>query len=204
MAPKSIDALAGRFMTLAKKPKLAKSERNEARQCMVALKQEGLSNEEISELSGGRWAPNSIKHYTKGIPSPSTQCDSVVQLLQNLNAYGLTLGDVEKTVETYEGLKSHDIPLESITDVLFAAECSSMDIADLMHQYQLIQVGHGLIDTSFKSHDQLDHVSLRGLHGRRGLDITPEHFLVAQSMAPASICWSAILRLFRQFFISLI
>jgi ABC-type Mn2+/Zn2+ transport system ATPase subunit len=54
MIPKSMDKLASKFMTLSKKTKLTKTERAEARQIMVSLKQSGLSNEEISELSGGR------------------------------------------------------------------------------------------------------------------------------------------------------
>jgi DNA repair ATPase RecN len=140
MHSKSIEALSNRFINLAKKPKLAKSERDEARQLMVSLKQAGLSNEEISELSGGRWAPNSVKYYTKGIKVVHpTQCDSVVHLLQVLNSSNLTLADVEKTVTTLEHLKSLDIPPDDITDVLFAAESSSMDIADLVHQHKIFK-----------------------------------------------------------------
>lgn len=137
MHSKSIEALSNRFINLAKKPKLTKSERDEARQLMVSLKQAGVSNEEISELSGGKWAANSVKYYTKGITVVHpTQCDSVVHLLQELNSSNLTLTDVEKTVATLEHLKYLDIPLDDITDLLFAAESSSMDIADLVHQHK--------------------------------------------------------------------
>lgn len=138
MAQKGIDTLTKLFMALAKKPKLTKPERHEARQLMVSLKQAGLSNDEIAELSGGKWSSNSIKFYGKGGTKVShpTQCDSVVQLLQDLNSRGLTLADVEQTVATHEELKSHNTTLDGISDVLFAAESSSIDIADLVHQFK--------------------------------------------------------------------
>ena len=108
----------------------------------ILLKEAGLSNEEISQLSGGKWLPNSIKHYSKGFKAVyPTQCDGVVQLLQSLNVYSLTLGDVEKTVATSQHLKSLNIPLDGITDVLFAAESSSMDIGDMVHQHKTFKEG---------------------------------------------------------------
>lgn len=134
MASKSINAVSNQFIALAKKPKLTKSERHEAWQLMGSLKQAGLSNDEISELSGGKWSANTVKFYTKGVKASPTQCDNLVQLLQGLNSCGLTLAGVEKTVATHEELKAHNITLDDISDVLFAAESSSMDIADLVHQ----------------------------------------------------------------------
>jgi hypothetical protein len=60
----------------------------------------------------------------------------VVQLLQNLDSYGLNLEDVEKSISTQEKLKSLNVSLEGIIDVLFAAESSSMDMADLVHLHK--------------------------------------------------------------------
>ncbi len=140
MASKSIEALSNRFINLAKKPKLNKSERDEARSLMVSLKQAGFSNDEISGISGGRWAANSVKSYSKGttVINPD-QYDSVVHLLQYLNTSTLILADVEKTVATHGQLKSLNVTLDGIVDVLFAAESSSMDLADLLEQHQAFQ-----------------------------------------------------------------
>ena len=137
MLSKSIEALANRFVALAKKPKLTKSERDEARALMVSLKQAGLSNEEISEISGGKWAANSVKSYTKGttVIHPA-QYDSVVHLLQYLNSSTLTLAYLERAVAIREQLESFNVNLDDIADVLFAAESSSMDLADLLEQHK--------------------------------------------------------------------
>lgn len=83
MSSKSINAVSNQFIALAKKPKLTKSERHEAWQLMGFLKQAGLSNDEISELSGGKWSPNSIKFYTKGVKASPTQCDNLVGSVQS-------------------------------------------------------------------------------------------------------------------------
>ena len=164
MNSKSFEALSNRFINLAKKPKLTKSERDEVRQLMVSLKQAGLSNEEISELSGGRWAPNSVKYYTKGITVVHpTQCDSVVQLLQELNSHNLTLADVEKTVVTHKHLKPLNVTLDDIVDVVFAAESSSMDIADLIQQHKTFKESGLSPEKLSKFLDAKQHLEAIGL-----------------------------------------
>lgn len=144
MAQKSIDALASRFMTLAKKPELSKAERNELKQLMSLLKQTGMSNEEISALSGGKWSPRTIKCYTPGIKvSHPTQCDNVVQLLEKLKSSNLTLEDVESTVAIREELQSRGVSFEGVIDALFAVDTSNTEIADLIHQHDVFKK-HGL------------------------------------------------------------
>jgi len=53
----SLEELVKKFIALASKSSLTKPEQEEARQLMKQLKEEGMSNEEISKLSKGRWTP---------------------------------------------------------------------------------------------------------------------------------------------------
>ena len=134
MASKSIEALANRLMALAKRPKLSKGERTEIRQLMGSLKQAGMNNQEVSALSDSRWSPRTIKSYTLGIKATQPeQYDHVVELLVKLNTSTLTLDDIERAAAIQGELESHNITLDDIIDVLFAAECSSVEIEELVH-----------------------------------------------------------------------
>ncbi len=144
MVPKSIEELVKRFKVLASKPKLSKAELKEARGLMLALRQAGMTCNEISELSGGRWSPSSIKFYTPGIKvSHPTQWENAVGLLDKMTSSDLTLEDVEKTLMVNEKLKSCNVSLDNIIDVLFTAESSSLEVADLVCQQEIFKE-HGL------------------------------------------------------------
>ena len=99
-----------------------------------------MSNEEISKLSKGKWTPSTIKYYTPGIKSahPSQWEDSIA-LLDKLISSGLTLDDVGTAVTVSEDIKSHGINLDSVIDLLFTADTSSLEITALIHQYELLR-----------------------------------------------------------------
>lgn len=62
----SIDQLATKFVSLAAKSTLTKAEHGEAQKLMRQLKEAGMSNEEISKLSNGKWSVPTVKRYTFG------------------------------------------------------------------------------------------------------------------------------------------
>ena len=62
----SIEELVKRFVTLASKPTLSKAEHEEARQLMQKLREAGMSNKEISNLSKGRWTPSTVVNQRNG------------------------------------------------------------------------------------------------------------------------------------------
>lgn len=136
----SLEELVKIFVALASKSSLAKSEQEEARQLMKQLKEAGMTNENISKLSEGKWTPSTIKFYTPGIkPAHPTPWDDVVAVLDTLIAVDFTLNDVETAVKVAEKLKSHSVSLDSIIGLLFAADLSSLEVPDLVHHYELFE-----------------------------------------------------------------
>jgi hypothetical protein len=133
----SIEELGKKFLNLAKKPMLSKSDHEEIRKLMQQLKNAGMSNEEISKLSNGKWTPSTVKGYTKGIKAgePNPWHDTV-SLLDDLISANMTLGDVETTVSVCKNLKQHDINLDDMIHLLLAVDSASMDPASLVQLCQ--------------------------------------------------------------------
>lgn len=136
----NIGELVKKFVGLASKPVLTKADHTEVRQLMRQLKKEGMSNEEISELSKGKWTPSTIKFYTPGIksshPSP---WQSAVALLDNLMSTNMTLDDVDTAVTVFEDLKSHGISLDQVIDFLLAADSYTVDLNTIVQQHQALK-----------------------------------------------------------------
>ena len=136
----SLDELTKRFKALASKNSLTKAEQKEARDLMRKLKKAGISNGEISELSNGRWAPSTVKFYAPGIkPLHPNEWDSVVKLLNAMIASGLSLDHVETAVAISDQLQSAGVSLSELVDLLYAADSSSMETADLCQYYELMK-----------------------------------------------------------------
>lgn len=136
----SIEELVKKFVSLASKPILSKTENEVARQLMKQLKEAGMSNEEISELSKGKWTPSTIKFYTPAVksshPSP---WQSAVALLDNLISTNMTLDDVETAVTVFQDLSSQGIMLEQVVDLLLAVDSASLDVNTIVQQHQALK-----------------------------------------------------------------
>lgn len=129
-----------KFVALASKSSLSKSEQEDARQLMKQLKAGGMTNQQISKLSKGKWTPSTIKFYTPGIkPAHPTPWDDAIAVLDTLIAVDFTLNDVETAVKVSEKLKSHSVSLDSVIGLLFAADSSSLAVPDLIHHYELFE-----------------------------------------------------------------
>lgn len=136
----NLDELIKRFKALASKKSLTKAEQEEARDLMRKLKKAGIANGEISELSNGKWAPSTVKFYTPGIkPLHPNEWDSAVKLLNAMIASGLSLDHMETVVTISDQLQAASVSLSQLMDLLYAANSSSMEAADLCHYYELIE-----------------------------------------------------------------
>jgi len=107
---------------------------------MRKLKKAGLTNEEISELSNGRWSPSTVKGYTTGIkPLHPNEWDSAVKLLNAMIASGLSLDHVETAVAISDQLQAAGVSLRELVDLLYTVDSSSMETADLCQYYELMK-----------------------------------------------------------------
>ena len=133
----NIEELAKKFIVLASKFTLSKAEQEEARDLMRQLKGAGMSNEEISKLSKGKWTPSTIKFYTPGIKAadPSPWQDTI-SLLENVISKGLTLEDVELAANVDRYLKDKELTLEQIVDLVIDADSDSVNLGTLASMHK--------------------------------------------------------------------
>jgi len=133
----TIEELAKRFVILASKPTLLKAEQEEARGLMRRLKKAGMSNEEISKLSKGKWTPSTVKFYTPGIraahPSP---WQDAISLLDTLISTDMTLDDVTTALTVHQNLKEQELTLSQIVELLLAADSASADLGTLVSMHE--------------------------------------------------------------------
>ncbi len=146
----TIEELGKRFKALAGKPILSKAEQGEVRGLMRQLKEEGIGNDEISELSKGRWSASTVKGYTKGIKSSAANpWHNVVSLFDELVAADMTLDDVEAALVVSQELEEHHTGLEQVIDLLNIVDSSSIDVATLIQFHrELEQCGLSLKNVS--------------------------------------------------------
>jgi len=136
----NIEELVKKFVALASKETLSKSENEEARKLMGQLKKAGMSNSEISVLSDGKWSESTVKGYTTGIKTsePSPWGDAI-SLLNDLISTGMSLDDVDTTLTIDKDLKSRDVGLDDIVEILLAADSASVDVATITQQIKQLK-----------------------------------------------------------------
>ncbi len=136
----NIEELVKKFVALASKETLSKSENEEARKLMGQLKKAGMSNSEISVLSNGKWSESTVKGYNTGIKTsePSPWGDAI-SLLNDLISTGMSLDDVDTTLTIDKDLKSRDVGLDDIVEILLAADSASVDVATITQQIKQLK-----------------------------------------------------------------
>jgi len=135
-----IEELIKRFVDLASKPDLSKVEHNEAVDLMRKLKEAGMTKDEISKLSNGRWTPSTIKFYTPGIRATHpNQWGDTIGLLNALISTGLTLDNVETAVSVHHGLKEKHISLDQVVDLLLTIDDASIELDTLIQTHENIR-----------------------------------------------------------------
>jgi chromosome segregation ATPase len=164
-----IDKLAARFVALANKQNLSKAEHAEAQRLMRELKQAGMSNEEISKLSLGRWSQSSVKGYVTGVRAadPSPWQDAVSILNEAINK-GISVDEIQSAVGIHDQLTSQGVTIEEVSDLLAAAKSAGVEVKALIEQ-----------------HEDLKSDNLSTKHMKQALDLKTEleeHGLSLQSL----------------------
>ncbi len=115
---------------LAGKKVLSKNEHEEARKCMQQLKKMGVSNNEISDLSGGKWSTSTVKFYTPGIKATNpAPWQDVVALLNKIISAGMDFEDIDNAACIPYQLEEQGLTLEQAINLLSTDKTHSMDLA---------------------------------------------------------------------------
>jgi len=94
-----LESAAGELKMLARKEKLTASELDRAKALMVELKQRGMLNSEIAELTDGRWSESTVKGYTKGVRASDPEpWKSATALFSQMFSKNLSLADVSQAM----------------------------------------------------------------------------------------------------------
>lgn len=137
MSSVSIEQLVKEFISLASKQTLSKAEHEEAKELMRQLKKSGMTNEEISKVSKGKWTTSTVKYYTPGIKIVDAGLwQDAVSLLDNLVSAGMTLDDIETATNLHEDLESSGVSTDQVVDLVLAADSASLDLPDLIKQHE--------------------------------------------------------------------
>ncbi len=136
----NIETMVSRLTNLSAKSTLSKVEHEEVRTLMRQLKAAGFSNDEISEISNGKWTPSTVKFYTPGIkPAQPSPWQNAVTLLDSLISNNMTLGDVETAVAVFKELDSKSTNLEQVIDLLLKVESASVDLDTMVEQHKSLK-----------------------------------------------------------------
>ena len=132
-----IDKLAGRLVALAAKQNLSKAEHGQAQMLMRQIKEAGMSNEEISKLSKGRWSPSSVKGYVTGVRAadPSQWGDAASILNEAINK-GISMDEIQSAVGIREHLASEGVTIEEVAALLDEAKSHGVDVKALIEQHE--------------------------------------------------------------------
>jgi len=135
-----IETMVAKLQMLAVKPALSAAENAEAQAVMQSLKAKGMSNDEISQISKGRWSMSTVKGYTTGIaaPSPSPWQDAV-SLLTDLIAANLSLDDVQAALAVDHSLAANKLALEEVMGFLKTVTAAGLDPAHLINEVKALQ-----------------------------------------------------------------
>lgn len=121
-----IEETAAKFSMLAKKAQLTKAELEEAKDQMVILKEAGMTNAEISKLSGGKWSIPTVKGYTGGVQTTNHGWQDAVGALTSLMSSGHTLEDVKTTSGVLHQLKQEGTTIGQVS--VFLSECGAASV----------------------------------------------------------------------------
>jgi len=129
-----LESIARELKMLASRERLSPLELDRAKSLMVELKQRGMSNPEVVELTGGRWSESTVKGYTKGVratdPEPWKSAAALFSEMQSMN---LTLAEVRQAMAItteLEGMGSSFSDIISFIEELKQNEISLDQLAE--------------------------------------------------------------------------
>lgn len=114
-----IELVAKELKMLAGKERLTASELDRARALMVELKQQGMLNAEIVELTGGRWSESTLKGYTRGVRATDPEpWKSTAALFSEMLSRNLTLAEVNQAMATTTQLEAMGASLADVVSFM--------------------------------------------------------------------------------------
>jgi DNA-binding transcriptional MerR regulator len=135
-----LETLVAKLQLLAAKPTLSSAENAEAQSVMQSLKALGMSNEEISKESQGKWSVSTVKGYTGGISAPSPNpWQDAVSALTDLIAANLSLNDIKAVLAVNHTLASKKLALENVTEFLQTVAAAGLDHVHLINDVKALQ-----------------------------------------------------------------
>lgn len=140
-----LESGARELKMLAGRERLSSLELDRAKSLMVELKQQGMLNPEIVELTGGRWSESTVKGYTKGVratdPDPYK---STAALFSEMLSRNLTLAEVSQAM--------------TITTELEGMGSSLSDMVGFMQQLEQKEIGLDQLAEAVNLNAELDGI----------------------------------------------
>ena len=160
-----IDKAGARFVALANKHNLSKAEHSEAQRLMHQLKESGMSNEEISKLSNGRWSLSSVKGYNTGIRAadPNLWQDAVSMLNEAINK-GISMEGIQSAVGIHDQLASEGVTIEEIATLLAAARSAGVDIKAIIQSHDELKSNNLFVKDVVQALDLKRELEKQGLN----------------------------------------
>ena len=109
-----MEAIVKELLTLSQRKPLTGQFLKRAKELMSSLKRLGFTNKEVSELTHGSWAPDTIKLHTRGATTVDTAPKRrLTNLLSELVKRNVSMNQVETALSTIEAIESRGQNLES-------------------------------------------------------------------------------------------
>jgi len=131
----TIEQLISKLRTLANQSILSPAQHEEVKVVMKDLKAAGLSNEEISQASAGKWSVSTVKGYCTGVNAPSpSPWQNTISLLGDVISAGLSLDDIHTSLAITNELKSKKMSIDDVVEFLEAADSAGLELANFVAQ----------------------------------------------------------------------
>jgi hypothetical protein len=132
-----LERLAKDLMVLARKDDPSPADHQRARSLMKELRKMGMTNGQISELTGARWAETTVKEYTRGVTVMDSQpWQSTTAVFGEMVSRGLATEDVKETIAVRDKLKSGGTSLAEITELLVELKGAGIAVGILVALYR--------------------------------------------------------------------
>jgi len=152
-----LESVAKELKLLASRQNLSTGELERAKVLMVQLKAAGMTNTEINELVDDRWSESTIKGYTRGVVAGhSPPWEGTVALFSELLSKGLTMKDVEETIQLKEQLEQQKTSIIELASFVVELKAQGIDAAAFVGLYW------DWIATGLKAPDVASALKLKG------------------------------------------
>ena len=134
-----VEAIVKELLTLAGRKPLSGEFLERAKELMSNLRQLGFTNKEVSELTHGNWALDTVKLYTRGATTvDKAPKKRLTDLLSELVKRNISMNQVELALSGIEAIEAKGQNLEGVLQFLSSIKESGVDLKNLIEVYQEI------------------------------------------------------------------